>query len=1163
MNIIEFFDKNSQLQRWQSSFSKRERTLLTGLSGTAKALAMANAYENFPDKYIVITDSQFHANELYDELSTLIDETHVFQFFSDDNVYAEFSLASKDRVAYRLEALNFLLDSVETGFLVIPFMALRSILPNPEHFLENYLLLTSGDEYNLNHLSELLINAGYEKTQRVMAPGEFSKRGDIVDVYPLDAETPVRLEFFGDEVDTIRSFDVDSQRSLAILEQLEIYPASDFILTEIEFDKGVKKLTNLVNELTDLSTRSYMEEIIAAASNHYYHKDLRKFAEYFYDKPSSLFDYLPKNIQVFIDDFQKVNEANNKVEFELADFVLSEKTMGRGVEGQKYLLDTMSKVRNYKPATFFSNFQKGLGNLRFDYLYNFKQHSMQQFFGQLELFYTEVDRFIKQEFTVILAVSSEKMRQSLHELELDLQEVDKNNLKIGKINLINLQLSNGFNFLDEKLVVITESEIFGKIRKKRARRLNITNAERLKDYNELTVGDFVVHKNHGIGKYLGLQTLEVGGMHRDYLTIQYQNGDTISVPVDHLELLSKYTAGEGKTPKINKLNDGRWRKTMSSVTKQVEDISEDLIKLYAKRQAQKGYAFSFDDANQEEFDNGFVYVETDDQLRSIQEIKKDMELPRPMDRLLVGDVGFGKTEVAMRAAFKAINDGKQVAVLVPTTVLAEQHFNTFSERFINFGVNVEVLSRFQTKTQQAEILAKLKKGRIDLIIGTHRLLSQDVFFFDLGLMIIDEEQRFGVKHKERLKELKTQVDVLTLTATPIPRTLHMSMLGIRDLSVIETPPTNRYPVQTYVMETNYGVVRDAILREISRGGQVYYVYNRVDTIEQKVSQLEELIPEARIAYIHGQMGEVQLENTLLAYIAGDYDVLVATTIIETGVDIPNANTLFIENSDMMGLSQLYQLRGRVGRSNRVAYAYFMYRPEKILSEVSEKRLEAIKGFTELGSGFKIAMRDLSIRGAGNLLGSEQSGFIDSVGFDLYSQLLEEAVHSKLDGVKQKRKTNVELVLSLDAFIPAYYISDERQKIEIYKRIRQIDRRKVYEELQDELVDRFGEYPDEVAYLLEIGLLKHFADNALIEKIEKTNLETIVTLDKSAHTMYHPQEYFKALAETTMKASVGEKYGKMTFRFKNEKRNSVVLLSEIMNFTEALSGIRDEHDEKQD
>ncbi len=1162
MNIIEFFDQNRDLQAWQRGFSKRERSLLTGLSGTAKALVMANAYENVPDKYVIVTDTQFHANELFDELSALVGEPHVFQFFSDDNVYAEFALASKDRIAYRLEALNFLLDNAATGFLVVPFMALRSYLPLPENYLENYVLLTQGDEFELSNLTELLSNAGYERTQRVMTPGEFSQRGDIVDIYPLDAENPVRLEFFGDEVDTIRAFDVESQRSLHSLEQLEIYPASDLILSADEFTRGVKQLTKLSTSLDDDKSKSYFDEVIAASQNHFIHKDLRKFVAYFYEKPASLLNYFPKNVQIFVDDFQKVNEMNNKIELELADFILSEKTMGRSFDDQDYLLDTISKIRAYKPATFFSNFQKGLGNLRFDSLFNFNQHSMQQFFGQMELFYTEVDRFIKQEFTVVLAVSSEKLRKSLHELELSLHEVDNQGLQPNQINLVNLQLSNGFNFIDEKLVVITESEIFGKARKKKARRLNITNAERLKDYNELEIGDYVVHKTHGIGKYLGIQTIQIDGMHRDYLTIQYQNNDTISVPIDHLELLSKYTAGEGKTPKINRLNDGRWRRTMTSVSKQVEDISEDLIKLYAARQSQRGYAFSPDDANQEEFDNGFTYVETEDQIRSVNEIKHDMEMERPMDRLLVGDVGFGKTEVAMRAAFKAINDSKQVAVLVPTTVLAEQHYTTMTERFVNFGVNVAVLSRFQTKTQQTEILAKLRKGRIDLIIGTHRLLSQDIHFFDLGLMIIDEEQRFGVKHKERLKELKTQVDVLTLTATPIPRTLHMSMLGIRDLSVIETPPTNRYPVQTYVMENNYGVVRDAVLREISRGGQVYYVYNRVDSIEQKVSQLEELIPEARISYIHGQMSEVQLENTLLDFIAGAYDVLVATTIIETGVDIPNANTLFIENADNMGLSQLYQLRGRVGRTNRVAYAYFMYRPEKILSEISEKRLDAIKGFTELGSGFKIAMRDLSIRGAGNLLGAEQSGFIDSIGFDLYSQMLEEAVQKRLGSTKQKRRSNAEISLGLDAFIPTYYIADERQKIEIYKRIRQVDSRVNYEELQDELVDRFGEYPDEVAYLLEIGLLKHFADNALVDKIEKTKLEIVLSMEKAANTKYDPQEFFEALAATTLKASVGENFGRMTFKFKNENRNSVVLLSEIMNFVEALSGLRDKHESLQ-
>ncbi|MDN5983274.1 MAG: transcription-repair coupling factor, partial [Lactococcus sp.] len=825
-----------------------------------------------------------------------------------------------------------------------------------------------------------------------------------------------------------------------------------------------------------------------------------------------------------------------------------------------YLSDTIHSLRQYKPATFFSNFQKGLGNLKFDQLHNFNQHTIQSFFGQIQLLKVEVEHLTKINYTVILAVSKEKQGKlidSLQDIDVSFTLSSLQAIQENKVNIVNINLANGFNLLEEKIVLITENEIFGKNKKRRTKRLNITNAERLKDYNELSVGDFVVHQTHGIGKYLGLETIEIANIHRDYLTIQYQNNDTISIPVDQVDLLTKYAAGEGKPPKVNKLNDGRWKRTVKTVSKQIEDISADLIKLYAARESQKGFAFAPDDASQQEFDDAFSYTETEDQLRSVKEIKQDMERVRPMDRLLVGDVGFGKTEVAMRAAFKAINDHKQVAILVPTTVLAEQHYNNFRERFNDFGVNVAVMSRFQTKKEQTEILEKLKKDRVDLLIGTHRLLSKDVVFFDLGLMIIDEEQRFGVKHKERLKELKTQVDVLTLTATPIPRTLHMSMMGIRDLSVIETPPTNRYPVQTYVMETNFGVLRDAVLREISRGGQVFYVYNRVDTIEQKVSQISELIPEARVSYIHGQMSEIQLENTLLEFINGEYDVLVATTIIETGVDIPNANTLFVEDADRMGLSQLYQLRGRVGRSNRVAYAYFMYQPDKSLTDVSEKRLEAIKGFTELGSGFKIAMRDLSIRGSGNILGAEQSGFIDSIGFDLYAQLLEEAVNKRLGKTKKTAKSSSEISLGIDAFLPTDYISDQRQKIEIYKRIREIESRVYYQDLQDELIDRFGEYPDTVAYLLEIGLLKCFADHALVDKIERQLVNITYTMSKAANHHFMPQDYFDALSKTTLKAKIGEEKGLMMIRFDIRQVSEAAYLAQIMAFTERLSRIRDE------
>ncbi|MCD0050941.1 transcription-repair coupling factor, partial [Streptococcus agalactiae] len=716
------------------------------------------------------------------------------------------------------------------------------------------------------------------------------------------------------------------------------------------------------------------------------------------------------------------------------------------------------------------------------------QYGMQEFFNQFPLLVDEINRYKKAGATVLLQVDSQKglnlLQENLKEYGLDLIISDKNDIAPKESQLIVGHLSNGFYFADEKIVLITEREIYHRRVKRKIRRSNISNAERLKDYNELSVGDYVVHNVHGVGKFLGIETIEIQGIHRDYLTIQYQNADRISIPVEQIELLTKYVSADGKEPKINTLNDGRFKKAKQRVAKQVEDIADDLLKLYAERSQLQGFAFSPDDNMQNDFDNDFAYVETEDQLRSIKEIKQDMEGNRPMDRLLVGDVGFGKTEVAMRAAFKAVNDHKQVAVLVPTTVLAQQHFENFKERFSNYPVTVDVLSRFRSKKEQTDTLKRLSKGQVDIIIGTHRLLSQDVVFSDLGLIVIDEEQRFGVKHKEKLKELKTKVDVLTLTATPIPRTLHMSMLGIRDLSVIETPPTNRYPVQTYVLETNPGLVREAIIREIDRGGQVFYVYNKVDTIEQKVSELQELVPEASIGFVHGQMSEIQLENTLIDFINGDYDVLVATTIIETGVDISNVNTLFVENADHMGLSTLYQLRGRVGRSNRIAYAYLMYRPDKVLTEISEKRLDAIKGFTELGSGFKIAMRDLSIRGAGNILGASQSGFIDSVGFEMYSQLLEQAIATKQGKSLIRQKGNAELALQIDAYLPAEYISDERQKIEIYKRIRELETRADYEALQDELIDRFGEYPDQVAYLLEIGLLKAYLDLAFTELVER-------------------------------------------------------------------------------
>jgi len=1158
MNLIDLFCQNQQILDWKKNLNQKARQLLMGLSGSTKVLAIASALDEH-QKILVMTSGYSEAEKLSSDLISLLGEEKVYNFLADDAPMAEFIFSSQEKIYARLEALTFLLADNESGILVTNLSASHLFLPNPKELKSSVLELKVGQEYNLDSLVNFLIKIGYRKESQVFNQGEFSLRGDILDIFDKDSVSPYRLEFFGDEIDGIRIFDSESQTSIENLNQVLIHPANDILLSDEDYLRAQKKIEEAVKASQDNHLKSYLEEILQDVKKRQLHPDSRKFLSYFYEKEWTILDYLPKHTPIFFDDFQKIMERNAQFEMEAATILTEDLQSSKAVSNQKYFVNAYPDFRNYKPATFLSNFHKGLGNLKFDSLYQFNQYPMQEFFSQFSLLKDEIDRYKKAGSTVILQASSLSALQSLHktlqEYDIQVEYINDKEIHKNSVQLIQGNLNQGFNFVDQKLVLITEYEIFQKKVKRRVRRQNISNAERLKDYNELEKGDYVVHNIHGIGRYLGIETIEISGIHRDYVTIQYQNADRVSIPVDQIQLLSKYVASDGKTPKVNKLNDGRFQKTKQKVQHQVEDIADDLIKLYAERSQLEGFSFSGDDENQIEFDNDFPYVETEDQLRSIKEIKKDMESKQPMDRLLVGDVGFGKTEVAMRAAFKAVNDHKQVAILVPTTVLAQQHYTNFKERFNDFAVNVDVLSRFRTKAEQNETLEALKKGQVDIIIGTHRLLSQDVEFADLGLIVIDEEQRFGVKHKEKLKELKTKVDVLTLTATPIPRTLHMSMLGIRDLSVIETPPTNRYPVQTYVLESNPTIIRDAILREIDRGGQVYYLYNKVDTIEQKVAELKELVPEASIGFVHGQMSEIRLENTLIDFINGEYDVLVTTTIIETGVDIPNANTLFIENADHLGLSTLYQLRGRVGRSNRIAYAYFMYRPDKTLTEVAEKRLEAIKGFTELGSGFKIAMRDLSIRGAGNILGASQSGFIDSVGFEMYSQLLEEAIAKKQGKEQKRQKSNAEINLQIDAYLPSDYISDERQKIEIYKRIREIDNRVNYEDLQEELIDRFGEYPDVVAYLLEIGLLKSYLDKSFVSLVERRQQTVVVRFEKMSQQLFLTQDYFEALAATTLKARIGESDKLIEVIFDVRQKKDYEILENLIQFGQKLVEIK--------
>ncbi|HGL3068135.1 TPA: transcription-repair coupling factor [Streptococcus pneumoniae] len=1155
VTLLDLLSENDQIKKWHQNLTDKKRQLILGLSTSTKALAIASSLEK-EDRIVLLTSTYGEAEGLVSDLISILGEELVYPFLVDDAPMVEFLMSSQEKIISRVEALRFLTDSSKKGILVCNIAASRLILPSPNAFKDSIVKISVGEEYDQHAFIHQLKENGYRKVTQVQTQGEFSLRGDILDIFEISQLEPCRIEFFGDEIDGIRSFEVETQLSKENKTELTIFPASDMLLREKDYQRGQSALEKQISKTLSPILKSYLEEILSSFHQKQSHADSRKFLSLCYDKTWTVFDYIEKDTPIFFDDYQKLMNQYEVFERELAQYFTEE------LQNSKAFSDIEQIYKKQSPVTFFSNLQKGLGNLKFDKIYQFNQYPMQEFFNQFSFLKEEIERYKKMDYTIILqssnSMGSKTLEDMLEEYQIKLDSRDKTNICKESVNLIEGNLRHGFHFVDEKILLITEHEIFQKKLKRRFRRQHVSNAERLKDYNELEKGDYVVHHIHGIGQYLGIETIEIKGIHRDYVSVQYQNGDQISIPVEQIHLLSKYISSDGKAPKLNKLNDGHFKKAKQKVKNQVEDIADDLIKLYSERSQLKGFAFSADDDDQDAFDDAFPYVETDDQLRSIEEIKRDMQASQPMDRLLVGDVGFGKTEVAMRAAFKAVNDHKQVVILVPTTVLAQQHYTNFKERFQNFAVNIDVLSRFRSKKEQTATLEKLKNGQVDILIGTHRVLSKDVVFADLGLMIIDEEQRFGVKHKETLKELKKQVDVLTLTATPIPRTLHMSMLGIRDLSVIETPPTNRYPVQTYVLEKNDSVIRDAVLREMERGGQVYYLYNKVDTIVQKVSELQELIPEASIGYVHGRMSEVQLENTLLDFIEGQYDILVTTTIIETGVDIPNANTLFIENADHMGLSTLYQLRGRVGRSNRIAYAYLMYRPEKSISEVSEKRLEAIKGFTELGFGFKIAMRDLSIRGAGNLLGKSQSGFIDSVGFELYSQLLEEAIAKRNGNANANTRTkgNAELILQIDAYLPDTYISDQRHKIEIYKKIRQIDNRVNYEELQEELIDRFGEYPDVVAYLLEIGLVKSYLDKVFVQRVERKDNKITIQFEKVTQRLFLAQDYFKALSVTNLKAGIAENKGLMELVFDVQNKKDYEILEGLLIFGESLLEIKE-------
>lgn len=1091
--------------------------LAAGLSGSARTVLVASIYEQMKRPILLVTHNLLQAQKLYEDIANLLSENEVYLYPADELIAAEMSIASPELKAQRIEALNYWCKN-KKGILIVPVAGLRKILPSKTLWEKYQYQLKIGEDIDVEGLLNLFVKMGYVRSEMVSTPGEFSVRGGIIDIYPITEADPLRIELFDTEVDSIRSFSLDDQRSKEKMNEISIGPATEVILEDEHFSRIIGKmedglaqsLKKLKNDKAKIQLTQNIGYEIEQLKNKQKPEQIVKYLALADEKTSSLLDYLPQNGIMMIDEISRVQEMNDSLDKEEAEWYTALLGEGQIIHNIKISHEFTSLVhKNPFPILYMSLFLRHVANTSPQNIINISCKQMQNFHGQMHLLKAEVDRWKKGNYTILFLGPDEervkKLERVLEDYEISASLAAENQEFLpGKVQIIKGNLHTGFELSIQKLAVITEEELFNKRAKKSVRRQKLSNAERIKSYSELRVGDYVVHVNHGIGKYLGIETLVINGVHKDYLHIRYQGTDKLYVPIEQIDLVQKYVGSEGKEPKIYKLGGSDWKKVKKKVQSSVEDIADDLIKLYAEREAAVGHSFPPDGDMQREFETSFPYQETEDQLRSIHEIKKDMERPRPMDRLLCGDVGYGKTEVAIRAAFKAIADGKQVAFLVPTTILAQQHFETMRERFQDYPITIGLLSRFRTKKQQTETIKGLKAGTIDIVVGTHRLLSKDIIYRDLGLLIIDEEQRFGVTHKEKIKRLKTNVDVLTLTATPIPRTLHMSMLGVRDLSVIETPPENRFPVQTYVMEYNGSLVREAIERELARGGQVYYLYNRVEDIERKAEEISMLVPDARIACAHGQMSENELESVMIGFLAGDFDVLVSTTIIETGVDIPNVNTLIVYDADKMGLSQLYQLRGRVGRSNRVAYAYFTYRKDKVLTEVAEKRLQAIKEFTELGSGFKIAMRDLSIRGAGNLLGAQQHGFIDSVGFDLYSQMLKEAIEERKSDLKAEVSPTVEIDLEIDAYIPDSYIKDGHQKIEMYKRFRGAVDLEDIEELQEEMLDRFGEYPDEVSYLFQVAEMKIYAVMAGVELVKQSKQEVTILLSEPASSRIESQ-----------------------------------------------------------
>lgn len=1068
---------------------------VTGCSDSQLAHFITGLSNGYKQK-VIVTFSAAKAKELYEDIKgfgedAIIYPSKDFIFFSAD-VHGSFILQQ------RLEFIQKVVEDKPFTVILTPDAFMDKILPLKK-IKDNYIEISEGSIVETDALKKKLLQMGYELVEQIDGPGQFAVRGSIVDVYTLTDEVPYRIDFWDDEVDIIKSFELESQRSIENLESIKLYPASEYALNKEQILKGIKKIKKELELASEKFRKEFkteeanrlritIEEFLTSAEINPNSISIDSYVNYFCDDTVSLFDYFD-NPLFFVDEPKRVEEQLNAVELEFRESMANRLEKGYVLAGQTDVMwhkEYVMERINEGIRVLFTTIAQKLKGFQADDFVEVESRNISPFNSKFDMLVEDLKKYKKQKYSVLLVTGAQtrgqRLAEDLREYEISafFQEDAEREVKPGEVMIIKGRLRKGFVYPMIKFVAISDTDIFGE-KKKKKRRKHGYKGTNISSFTDLSVGDYVVHENHGLGVYRGIEKVEVDRVVKDYIKIEYAGGSCLYILATQLDMIQKYADSEAKPPKLNKLGGQEWTKTKSRVKKAVAEIAKELVELYAIRQNSEGYQFSEDSEWQKEFEELFPFEETDDQLNAISEVKKDMESSKIMDRLICGDVGFGKTEIAIRAAFKAVQDNKQVAYLVPTTVLAQQHYKTFKQRFKDFPVRVEMLSRFRTKSAIDQTIKDLKKGYVDIVIGTHRLLSKDVKFKDLGLLIIDEEQRFGVKHKEKIKELKNNIDVITLTATPIPRTLHMSLIGIRDMCVMEEPPQDRMPIQTFVMEYNEETARDAINRELARGGQVYYVYNRVQDIADMAAKVQKSVPDANVAFAHGQMSERQLEEIMYDFVNGDIDVLVTTTIIETGLDISNANTIIIHNAEKMGLSQLYQLRGRVGRSNRTAYAFLMYSRNKMLTEVAEKRLGAIKDFTELGSGVKIAMRDLEIRGTGNLLGEAQSGHMEAVGYDLYCKMLNEAIEV-LKGSKPKDDFETKIDLTIDAFVPPAYIKNEALKMDIYKRIAGIENSEEYEDMQDELIDRFGDIPVQVENLLQAALLKAAAHRAYVVEI---------------------------------------------------------------------------------